>query len=647
MANLQINQVSLAFGDRDILKNVSLTLSARSRIALAGANGCGKTTLLKICGSITKSDSGSVTMDPKAILGYLPQTGLEFQGSSLWHEAEKAFKRFHILEEECHGLTSRLEDEALDSKTKDRLLHQWQDKRDIIEGSSYYQRDSIISRVLTGLGFHQEDFQRETSSFSGGWQMRIALAKVLLEEPDFLLLDEPTNYLDLEARQWLSDFLQSFEGGILIVSHDRHFLDSLIQQVAELYLGKLTIYKGNYSYYQNLRMAELEQIQDQYKEQQKEIARIEDFIRRFRSKATKAAQVQSRVKMLEKMDIIEIPDNLRKVSLTFPEPPHSGSEVLRIRGLSRNYGPLKVLQNIDLDVSRGDKLALCGVNGAGKSTLMRILAGVDKDYQGELVLGTQVKVGYFAQDQDNWLNKENSLIQELEEVSSTEDYPRLRSMAGSFLFSGDDIFKKVEFLSGGEKNRLALLKMLLKPFNLLVMDEPTNHLDIHSKDILLQALKDYSGTLIFVSHDQSFIEGLAEQVLELKPGSHKLYQGDYQYYQYLKAKEVATELDDQSQHRLEKVEVTTKASQMTRQEEKELKAKIRRLTRQEETLMEEISRIEEEISHREGLLSQEEYYSDGERAAALSRELEELREKAHASSLEWEQVGEELQKLQE
>lgn len=635
MANLQLVQISLAYGNRDILKEVSLHISEKSRIALAGANGCGKSTLLKILAGLQDADSGQIVLQQGARIGYLPQTGLSFRGRTLRDEAEQAYSYYHNLEKEADSLGTLLQ-----KKTSEEALHRLHDIHEELERSGYYHRQAMIEQVLSGLGFAQEELENECSTFSGGWQMRIALAKVLLQKPDFLLLDEPTNYLDLEAREWLSPFLQSYPGGILIVSHDRYFLDSLVQNVAEVFLGKLKLFKGSYTQYQKFREEELERIQEAWKQQQEEISRIEDFIRRFRYKDSKAAQVQSRVKMLEKMERIEIPENLRRVSLQFPQPPHSGKDVLMIRSLSKSYGDKKVLSDIDLDLERGTRLVIAGVNGAGKTTLLKILAGEIQEYQGEIRLGSGVKVGYFAQDQDEQLNPEHNLLEELETAARTEDIPKLRAMAGSFLFSGDDVFKKVSFLSGGEKNRLALLKMLLKPFNLLILDEPTNHLDIHSKDILLQALKGYEGTLIFVSHDRSFIEGLADRVLELKPGSHQLFLGDYSYYQWKLAGGIEKPAEK------ENTDVRNFAPQNnaeSRQEEKQLKALIRRLSRKEEELMGQIGKMEEEIAETHRLLSLEENYSDPDKAHELSQQQVDQERKLEELTADWEKVDEELQ----
>lgn len=642
MAFLQVTGISLAFGDREILKEISLNLSEKSRIAIAGANGCGKSTFLKILAGLGEADGGDLSFQKGATAGYLPQSGLVHKGTTLYEEAESAYSDMTEQLKEADELGMRLKDRSLSHEESSDLLNRLHLIHERAETSGYYNREGMINRILSGLGFAEKDLKKGSSQFSGGWQMRIALAKLLLQSPDFLLLDEPTNYLDLEARNWLKDFLGSYHGGVVLVSHDRFFLDATVKEVGELFLGQLKIYKGTYTKYQQTREQELQTLIDSYEQQQAEIAKHEDFIRRFRATDSKASQVQSRVKMLEKMIPIEIPDNLRKMSLSFPPPPHSGKIVQEIRNLSKSYdGQNRVINDFSFVLEKGEKLVVTGVNGAGKSTLMRILAGRDLQYEGNVKNGAHVSVGYFAQDQDQELEPSLTVMEELEKSASTSDVPRLRSMAGSFLFSGDDIYKRVEFLSGGEKNRLALLKMLLQPFNLLIMDEPTNHLDIHSKDILLEALKKYEGTLIFVSHDRYFIEELAEKVLELSDKGARLFQGDYAYYLWKKEEE-----DGEGIHR--QVPTAQKASpkesspSLSREEEKKQKALIRKLKRREEDLLEKLEILGERIKAREEKLTLPEIYSDGEKSSTLVREINKLKDKEIELSYEWEEVITEL-----
>ncbi|MBN2627524.1 MAG: ABC-F family ATP-binding cassette domain-containing protein [Spirochaetales bacterium] len=646
MAFLQISGLSLAYGERELLKDINLNLSEKSRIAISGANGCGKSTFLKILSHKIEADSGSLSMQKDATTGYLPQSGLVHQGETLYREAEKAYEDLKTQLVLADEIGEKLKDPNMDPGERDSLLESLHLIHERAETSGYYNREGSIDRILTGLGFDKKDFTKEAAAFSGGWQMRIALAKLLLQSPDFLFLDEPTNYLDLEARNWLRDFLSSYHGGVVLVSHDRYFLDSTINEVGELFLGRLKIYKGTYTKYQKQREQELESLMASYEQQQEEIAKHEDFIRRFRATASKASLVQSRIKLLEKMEKIEIPDNLRKMSLSFPDPPHSGKIVQEITDLSKTYdGQRYVISNFSFVLEKGEKLVVTGVNGAGKSTLMRILAGKDGKFEGDVKNGAHVSIGYFAQEQDKELDPELSVIEELEKSASTSDIPRLRTMAGAFLFSGDDIYKKVSFLSGGEKNRLALLKMLLQPFNLLIMDEPTNHLDIHSKDILLDALKHYKGTLIFVSHDRYFIEQLAEKVLELSDEGAALFQGDYSYYLWKKEQAPGSEESPlkESNSSTSSPNETKPMSQRSREEDKKIKAQLRRLQREEESLVEELSRLSEEQQALEEKLSLPEIYSDGIASAKISAELEEIKEKEIDLSYRWEEITEEIE----
>lgn len=640
MSFVQLDNISLSFGDRDILKEINFMISTGSRIALSGANGSGKTTLMKLISRESETDSGNIIVSKESRIAYLPQSGIEHKGSTLRQEAEKAFYWISQALKEIDRMGKELE-ENKEGKRAESLLHRHHDLQEMVLESGYYQREEQISRILLGLGFSSEDFERECSQFSGGWQMRIALAKELLKNPDILLLDEPTNYLDLEARDWLKDFLSNFKGGILIVSHDRFFLDAVVSEVAELFMGTLKIYKGNFTSYEKLRKEELKTLLEQYKKQQEEIAKHEDFIRRFRYNASKAAAAQSRMNTLEKMDIITIPENLKKIHFNFPAPPHSGKKMLTLEGIKKYYGDRQVLKGIDHLILKGDKLVINGLNGAGKSTLLRILSGTDTDFEGTMTLGTDVKIGYFSQDQDDVLDKSKTVLEELESDAPTEMIPNLRAMLGAFLFSGDDIFKSVSVLSGGEKNRLALLKLLLRPVNLLILDEPTNHLDMHSKDMLLDAMKNYTGTVIFVSHDRYFIEQLAETVLELTDKGHTLYQGNYEYYLWKKENEITENPSISSQY----VENQPTSGKLSREEEKKQKAVLRKLKREEESLLEGLAKLEEEHVELTELLSTREVYSDGAKAKEISAQIKQNEVNQEEISNKWEMVEEKLSQI--
>ena len=646
-AFVQLSGVSLAFGDRDILKNVHINLSHKSRIALAGANGSGKTTFMKVIAGLMESDLGERSQSKDARIGYLPQSGLAYKDRSLLKEVETAYSHIVELESQRDEIACRIAEYKEGDPKQQNLLERHHDLQEMITVSGYYEREAMIYRVLTGLGFSPADLKKDTGTFSGGWQMRIALARILLEMPDVLLLDEPTNYLDLEARDWLEDFLSTFPGGVLVVSHDRYFLDKVSNETAELFQGSLKIYKGNYSSYEERRRQELEQLEKAYIQQQEEIGRIEDFIRRFRYKDSKAAQVQSRIKMLEKMEIIELPSNMKKIHFTFPPPPHSGKKVMTLERIGKNYGKHQVLQDVNLEVQKGDRLNLAGVNGAGKSTLMRIISGEDSGFTGERKLGTDVKIGYFSQDQDLVLDPSRNVLETLEENAPTEMIPKLRGMLGAFLFSDDDIYKKCGVLSGGEKNRLALLKLLLRPVNLLILDEPTNHLDIHSKDVLLEALKGYEGTLIFVSHDRYFIEELASAVFEITPGKTEYFQGDYEYYRWKKENRrenlsqekkappsPSGSQDNDSDSSLSAKEI--------REQDKKRKAEIRRLERAEEALMEELEECEKELAACHEQLGLPEVYTDPDQAREISGRITSLEARLAELTQSWEDAAEQL-----
>ncbi|MBP5753286.1 MAG: ABC-F family ATP-binding cassette domain-containing protein, partial [Treponema sp.] len=528
MAFVQFSKVSLAFGERDILKDVTVYLQSGSKAALTGANGAGKSTLIKIMAGIQDVDSGERIVQKGTRIAYLPQSGLVHHGCTLKEEADKAFAWGYEIQEQIDSLGTQMQEHPEQSQ---RLAEEQEELLAKLENSGWYRREGTCEQVLLGLGFSRDDFSKQTDEFSGGWQMRIALAKALMCGPDILLLDEPTNYLDIEARNWLEQFLCDFKGGFLLVSHDRYFLDHTINEVYELFNGDLKRYPGNFTHYEEVRKVELESLIAAYEQQQEEIHHLEEFIRRFGYKATKAAQAQDRQKQLDKMVRIEIPESLKKIHFTFPEAPHSGQLVLTLENICKQYGQNPpVVKNLDFVLEKGERLVVAGRNGAGKSTLLRIIAGQDKDFSGNVKLGAGVSVGYFSQDSAERITGSESILDRLESKCPLELIPKARDMLGAFLFRGDDVFKSIDVLSGGEKSRIALLELLLRPVNLLVLDEPTNHLDMHSKDVLLEALKDFGGTVICVSHDRGFIEDLATRVLELHLGTYRNFPGDYRYY---------------------------------------------------------------------------------------------------------------------
>lgn len=648
MSFVQFSKVSLAFGDRDILKDVSINLSAGTKAALTGANGSGKSTLMKVLAGLVTADSGDRAFEKGTRIGYLPQSGIVHTGCTLKEEADKGFQFGYDLVAEMEQIAEQLTSPQKTS-AQDKLLERHHEIQEKLEEIDWYRKEVIAQQILIGLGFELSDLERRVEEFSGGWQMRIALAKALLAKPDILLLDEPTNYLDIEARSWLEQFLKDFKGGFLLVSHDRYFLDVTINEVYELFNGNLNRYPGNYSHYEKVREVELESLIARYEIQQEEIRKLEDFIRRFGYKATKAAQAQERQKMLDKMERIEIPETLKKIHFTFPPAPHSGRLVVTLENLnktwiSENYEN-HVIKDLDLVIENGDRLVVAGRNGAGKSTLLRIISGNDADFSGTVKLGSGVSIGYFSQDNAETLKGSMSILEFLEAESPLELIPKLRDMLGAFLFRGDDVFKSIDVLSGGEKSRLALLRILLKPVNLLILDEPTNHLDLHSKDVLLKALKDFGGTVIFVSHDRGFIESLANRVLELKPGEAKVFPGDYKYYLEQIGKLEQGEVSQptiKSNFSVQNDEPKKTASQLSREETKRLQAEKRRLEKEEERLMTEISELEEQKATLEEKLSTPEVYSDGVLCKEITEQVSQIEEKLTQLNSRWEEVSEKL-----
>ena len=527
---IQLSDVTKSFGDRVLFGHVTWQIGDGERVGLCGPNGAGKTTLLKILGGIEEADSGGVVKPAGLSIGYLPQDGLSHSGRTVFEEASSAFQPLLDMKAEMHDIEHKLGDASVPQDEHDAMLARYAELQDRFRLDEGYSIDLRISSVLRGLGFSSEDGDRPCETFSGGWQMRIALAKLLLGRPNLLLLDEPTNHLDLEARNWLEEYLGSYPYAVILVSHDRYFLDAVVTRITDVHLRKLTDYVGNYSKYVEQRDAMLERLRQAKREQDEEVARVKMFIDRFRYQATKAAQVQSRIKLLEKVVPIEVPPERKRIHFRFPACPKSGRTVMEVKGASKAYGALKVFEKVDLHIERGDRIALVGPNGAGKSTLMRLLSGEEAPDTGQRALGHQVVMEYFAQDEATRLEPTLTVYETLETGSPAGMVPAIRNLLGGFLFSGDDIYKKAGVLSGGERTRLAVARMLLRPSNTLLLDEPTNHLDLDSKDVLLDALEDYGGTLIIVSHDRYFVEKLATKIIEIGHGQALVYPGTYKEF---------------------------------------------------------------------------------------------------------------------
>jgi ATP-binding cassette subfamily F protein 3 len=524
---IQLSDLTKSFGDRVLLDHVTWQISDGERVGLCGPNGAGKTTLLKMLGRMEEPDSGEIITPAALTIGYLPQDGLSHAGRTVFAEAASAFQPLLDMKAEMHDIEHRLGDASVPQDEHDAMLARYSDLQDRFRLADGYSMDLRIATVLRGLGFSQEDLERPTETFSGGWQMRIALAKLLLGRPNLLLLDEPTNHLDLDARNWLEGYLATYPFSVILVSHDRYFLDAVVTRITDLNLRRLTDYVGNYSKYVEQRDAMLERLRSAKREQDEEVARVKMFIDRFRYQATKAAQVQSRIKMLDKVVPIEVPPERKRIHFKFPPCMKSGRTVIEMRHVRKAYGDVKVFGDVNLHIERGDRIALVGPNGSGKSTLMRMLSGEEAPDAGTRTLGHQVVMEYFAQDEATRLDPTLTVYETLQSGSPTDMVPMIRNILGGFLFSGDDVYKKVAVLSGGERTRLAVARMLLRPSNTLLMDEPTNHLDLDSKDVLLEALEDYGGTLIIVSHDRYFVEKLATKIIEIGHGQALVYPGTY------------------------------------------------------------------------------------------------------------------------
>ncbi len=533
---LSLQNAGKRFGPRILFTEANWLIRSKEKTALVGANGTGKSTLMKVLAGIEQLDYGEMQQTRGMSIGYLPQEGLRLTGRTIFDECLTVFDEIHAMEREIEQLGAKMS-ELADSRntgTESAEYEQTAERFSLLQERFHaldgYALGAQVGSVLTGLGFSKEDWSRKTDEFSGGWQMRIALAKLLLAKPNLLLLDEPTNHLDLETRNWLEDYLKSYPFGYILISHDRYFLDVTIDRTVEIWNKRLNIYQGNYTKYLSQKDARRTQLESAYRNQREQIEHLEAFINRFRAQATKAKQVQSRIKELEKIERIEIPEEEPVIHFRFPQPPPSGRTVVEAEGLSKSYGEKQVLSNVRFTIERGDRVALVGVNGAGKSTLIKLLTGAEQPTSGTVKLGHNVVSEYFAQDQYKVLDPEARMLDDIGRAALKVPESELRSLLGCFLFSGDDVFKKLGVLSGGERNRFALARILVSPSNFLLLDEPTNHLDMRAKDVLLEAIASFSGTVVFVSHDRYFLDKLATRVLEVENGTAMSYEGNYEDY---------------------------------------------------------------------------------------------------------------------
>jgi ATP-binding cassette subfamily F protein 3 len=531
---IQLSQAGKRFGPKLLFEGLDWLITAKDRVGLVGANGSGKSTLLKVLGGLESLDYGSVTSMKGLTAGYLPQDGLSLTGRTVFAECLSVFDDLRGMEREMEALShslSELDPEGEEYRQAADRFHRLDSEFRTRDG---YALEAQVGTVLAGLGFPKDDWTRRTEEFSGGWQMRIALAKLLLQKPDLLLLDEPTNHLDLEARNWLEEYLKGYPGAFVLISHDRYFLDVTVARIAEIWNRAVFFYPGNYEQYLRQKNERKTQLESAWRNQQERIQQLEAFINRFRYQATKAKQVQSRIKELEKIERIEIPPDEQTIHFKFPQPTPSGRVVAEFRGVAKSYGAKEVFRGVDFIIERGDRVALVGPNGAGKSTLIKLLAGIEALTSGDYTLGHNAAPDYFAQDQYKELDPRARLLDDLSTVARRQTVTELRTLLGCFLFSEDDVFKPIGVLSGGERNRYALARMLLNPSNFLLLDEPTNHLDLRAKDVLLEALENFSGTVVFVSHDRYFIDRLATRIFEVGDGGVRIYPGNYEDYLWRK-----------------------------------------------------------------------------------------------------------------
>ncbi len=640
---LHLNQIEMQFGGRLLFGSVSMHIRKKDRAALIGANGTGKSTLLKIIHNDLIPTGGQVIHSRHLRIGYLPQEGLSASGQTLIEEATSAFRTLRRIEQRLAEIHDTLRETDPASEACADLIDEQGELMHQMELYDAFTVESKTALVLNGLGFRNDDFDRPCEEFSGGWQMRIALAKLLLQNPDLLLLDEPTNHLDIETIEWFENYLINYDGSVLMVSHDRVFINRICRRILELDHQTLTEYIGTYEEYEESKILNEEKLLAEYERQQDEIKRVRVFIDRFRYKATKARQVQSRVKMLEKMEHLQLPeDDPKSVNFRFPQPPASGRIVVEAEDVAKTYDRLQVFSSANMRLERGDKAALIGVNGAGKSTLVRLLSGIDAPTAGTVKWGHNVTVEYYAQQQAEKLNEANTVYDELASCAQGQTPLMLRTILGAFLFSGDDINKKVRVLSGGEKSRLAFAKMLLNPVNFIILDEPTNHIDVQTKEILQGALADYEGTLLIVSHDRSFLDNLVRKVYELKNGQLRLFLGNYSDYHEKKMSEAPFTGPEIIDDNLSSSKIHAKEQyRKTREEQKRHAAEQRRKERTIKSIEDRLEETEKRKTEFELQLADPELYKDTERSIAVQKEYKATMQLLEALYRDWEMASEE------
>lgn len=628
---VQLENITVSFAGHPILKDVSWRVGDRDRVGLVGPNGSGKTTLLRLLLGDVRPDSGEILATKGTTFGYLPQEQLTMAGRTLFDEVMTVFARVAEIESALRTLEHRMADMPPEGPEHDATMAEYARLQHELEARDGFTVDVRAARVLAGLGFSESDHGRSTEEFSGGWQMRIALAKLLLTRPTVLLLDEPTNHLDLESMIWLEDYLRDYPGAVILVSHDRTFLDHVVDRISELSVEGLVDYAGNYATFRELRQKRRETLQATRDQQERRIAHYRSFIDRFRGNKAKTALVRSRQKMIERVEseLVEVPTDRKGIRFEFPEPERGGSVTVSLKGVTQAYGDKVVFSDLDLDIARGDRAALVGVNGAGKSTLLKIMAGIVPIEAGERRLGHNVTLQYFGQNPARSLNGDNTVFEEVATVAPDDMRQRLRGLLGAFLFTGDDIEKKVRVLSGGEKSRVAIAKMLLRPANFLLLDEPTNHLDMASREVLEEALAGYSGTICLVSHDRAFMDAIANKVIEVHHGETRLFHGSYSDYLWKKEREEAE--DDRPPATVAPSGKTRGGGPKTRGQKRREAEERRKRSAAKKVAMQERQEIQDEIAGSERRLEElqieladPEVYTDGEKVRVLVNEQRKL-----------------------
>ena len=642
---LQLSAAGKRFGQKLLFEDANWLITPDERTGLVGGNGTGKSTLLKVLEGLESLDYGTISRAKNMTLGYLPQDGLVMRGKSVFEECLSVFDHLRGLEHEAEALSATLSEHPPESPEYAAAADRYSHISDVMHANDIYTLDYQVGTVLGGLGFPKEDWERRTEEFSGGWQMRIALAKLLLQKPSLLLLDEPTNHLDLETRNWLEDYLRNYPNGFVLISHDRYFLDVTVNKTVELWNKRAHFYHGNYEKYLKEKEERRSQLLSAHKNQRDRIQDLEAFINRFRYQATKAKQVQSRIKELEKIERIEVPEEEATIHFTFPQPPASGRTVIEVSHLTKHYPlpggqPKRVLDDVSFTIDRGDRIALVGANGAGKSTLIRMLSGLEAPTSGAIKLGHNVLADYFAQDQYKVLDPNARMLDDISGSAPKVSQVELRNLLGCFMFSGDDVFKQLGVLSGGERNRYAMARMLVSPSNMLLLDEPTNHLDLRAKDVMLDAIRNFSGTVLFVSHDRYFIDGLATRVFEVEDRRVHVYPGNYEDYVWRKQggpeKVIASVTNPSTVVSATTVQTPDTAPEPPKPPVKRLNPiKLKQLEDRVQFAETEIPRLEDAIAAAEQKLG---VFTSAEESQRLAARIETMKQQQAILLAEWEEL---------